>query len=211
MRKLSFLDRIVEEFDAYAQFTRAPLNPTRKSPSQGVIEGEFDSNKKKHIAGLMRVDYTGEICAQGLYRGQASVAKSAKTRAHLYHAADEEYDHLAWCAERLKELDAKPSLLNPFWYWASFGIGVTVGSISDRLSYSFVVETEKQVMKHLDAHLKDLPDNDNRSREILTQMRIDEEEHAKEAAKAGGKKLPAPIRAIMRLQSKVMTSLAYRF
>lgn len=159
----------------------------------------------------MRVDYTGEICAQGLYRGQASVAKSAQTKEHLYHAANEEYDHLAWCAERLEELGAKPSLLNPFWYWASFGIGATAGSISDSLSYGFVVETEKQVMKHLDSHLKNLPVNDNRSREILKQMYLDESDHAIEAEKAGGKKLPKPVKAIMKLQSKVMTTLAYRF
>ena len=211
MRKLSFLDRVIQELDCYAKFTKTPLNPTRKSPSQDIVESEFDSNEKKHIAGLIRVDYTGEICAQGLYRGQASVAKSDETKAHLYHAADEEYDHLAWCGERLEELDARPSFLNPFWYWASFGIGATVGSISDSLSYSFVVETEKQVMRHLDKHLEDLPVSDNRSREILKQMRIDEEDHAKEAEKAGGKKLPSPIKAMMKLQSKIMTSLAYRF
>ncbi|AJI48103.1 2-polyprenyl-3-methyl-6-methoxy-1,4-benzoquinone monooxygenase [Francisella philomiragia] len=211
MRKLSFLDRVVEEIDSYARFTKHPLNPNRKSPSANTVDGQLSDNDKKHAAGLMRVDYTGEICAQGLYRGQASVAKSAQTKEHLYHAADEEYDHLAWCAERLEELGAKPSLLNPFWYWASFGIGATAGSISDSLSYGFVVETEKQVMKHLDSHLKNLPVNDNRSREILKQMYLDESEHAVEAQKAGGKKLPKPVKAIMKLQSKVMTTLAYRF
>lgn len=187
MRKLSFLDRVVEEIDSYARFTKYPLNPNRKSPSANTVDGQLSDNDKKHAAGLMRVDYTGEICAQGLYRGQASVAKSAQTKEHLYHAADEEYDHLAWCAERLEELGAKPSLLNPFWYWASFGIGATAGSISDSLSYGFVVETEKQVMKHLDSHLKNLPVNDNRSREILKQMYLDESEHAVEAQKAGVK------------------------
>ncbi|MEY8702540.1 2-polyprenyl-3-methyl-6-methoxy-1,4-benzoquinone monooxygenase [Francisella philomiragia] len=211
MRKLSFLDRVVEEIDSYARFTKQPLNPNRKSPSGDTIDGQLSDNDKKHAAGLMRVDYTGEICAQGLYRGQASVAKSAQTKEHLYHAADEEYDHLAWCAERLEELGAKPSLLNPFWYWASFGIGATAGSISDSLSYGFVVETEKQVMKHLDSHLKNLPVNDNRSREILKQMYLDESDHAIEAQKAGGKKLPKPVKVIMKLQSKVMTTLAYRF
>lgn len=211
MRKLSFLDRVVEEIDSYARFTKQPLNPNRKSPSGDTVDGQLSDNDKKHAAGLMRVDYTGEICAQGLYRGQASVAKSAQTKEHLYHAADEEYDHLAWCAERLEELGAKPSLFNPFWYWASFGIGATAGSISDSLSYGFVVETEKQVMKHLDSHLKNLPVNDNRSREILKQMYLDESDHAIEAEKAGGKKLPKPVKAIMKLQSKVMTTLAYRF
>ncbi|QUE30608.1 2-polyprenyl-3-methyl-6-methoxy-1,4-benzoquinone monooxygenase [Francisella philomiragia] len=211
MRKLSFLDRVVEEIDSYARFTKQPLNPNRKSPSGDTVDGQLSDDDKKHAAGLMRVDYTGEICAQGLYRGQASVAKSAQTKEHLYHAADEEYDHLAWCAERLEELGAKPSLLNSFWYWASFGIGATAGSISDSLSYGFVVETEKQVMKHLDSHLKNLPVNDNRSREILKQMYLDESDHAIEAEKAGGKKLPKPVKAIMKLQSKVMTTLAYRF
>lgn len=211
MRKLSFLDRVVEELDNYTRFTKAPLNPNRASPSKDTVDGQLNATEKQHAAGLMRVDYTGEICAQGLYRGQASVAKSIEAKEHLYHAADEEYDHLAWCGQRLNELDAKPSLLNPFWYWASFGIGATAGSISDSLSYGFVVETEKQVMKHLDSHLKSLPINDNRSREILKQMYIDESEHAIEAEKAGGKKLSKPLRIVMKLQSKVMTTLAYRF
>ena len=211
MRKLSFLDRVIEEFDSYARFTKVPLNPNRKSPSSNTSDGELSEVEKKHSAGLMRVDYTGEICAQGLYRGQASVAKSAQTKEQLYHAADEEYDHLAWCGERLQELGARPSLLNPFWYWASFGIGVVAGSISDSLSYGFVVETEKQVIKHIDSHLKSLPLNDNRSRKILKQMYIDESEHAVEAEKAGGKKLPKAVKVIMKLQSKVMTTLAYKF
>lgn len=211
MRKLSFLDRVIKEFDSYARFTKVPLNPNRKSPSSNTSDGELSEVEKKHSAGLMRVDYTGEICAQGLYRGQASVAKSAQTKEHLYHAADEEYNHLAWCGERLQELGARPSLLNPFWYLASFGIGVIAGSISDSLSYGFVVETEKQVIKHIDSHLKSLPLNDNRSRKILKQMYIDESEHAVEAEKAGSKKLPKAVKAIMKLQSKVMTTLAYRF
>ena len=211
MRKLSFLDKIIEEVDIYSRLTTAQDDPSRKSPSNGVLNGEITLMEEKHSAGLMRVDHTGEICAQGLYRGQASVAKSQKTKEHLYHAADEEYDHLMWCSERLSELEAKQSLLNPFWYWASFGIGATAGSISDSLSYGFVIETEKQVMNHLDEHLKTLPKNDNRSREILKQMYIDESEHALEAEKAGGKKLSFVTRGVMKLQSKVMTTLAYRF
>lgn len=117
MRKLSFLDRVVEEIDSYARFTKQPLNPNRKSPSDDTVDGQLSDNDKKHAAGLMRVDYTGEICAQGLYRGQASVAKSAQTKEHLYHAADEEYDHLAWCAERLEELGLSQV------YLILFGIG----------------------------------------------------------------------------------------
>ena len=210
MRRLSFLDKIVDEIDTYARLKNHIDEPTRKSPSKNFENGVMTEDDIKHSAGLMRVDHTGEICAQGLYRGQASVAKTAKTKDHLYHAADEEYDHLKWCGERLEELDAKQSLLNPFWYWASFGIGATAGSISDSLSYGFVIETEKQVMNHLDEHLKTLPVNDNRSREILKQMYIDESEHAVEAEKAGGKKLSFVTRGVMKLQSKVMTTLAYR-
>ncbi|GAB4223231.1 MAG: 2-polyprenyl-3-methyl-6-methoxy-1,4-benzoquinone monooxygenase [Francisella sp.] len=210
MRRLSFLDKVIDEIDIYRKFSKIPLNSTRKSPGKSVIDGKLSEKDKKHSAGLMRVDYTGEICAQGLYRGQASVAKLPQTKEHLYHAADEEYDHLAWCGERLQELGAKPSLFNPFWYWASFGIGAVAGSISDSLSYGFVVETEKQVMKHLDSHLKSLPINDNRSREILKQMYIDESNHAVAAEKAGGQKLPVIVRVIMKIQSKVMTTIAYR-
>ncbi|XSZ47507.1 2-polyprenyl-3-methyl-6-methoxy-1,4-benzoquinone monooxygenase [Francisella noatunensis] len=162
MRKLSFLDRVVEEIDSYARFTKQPLNPNRKSPSDDTVDGQLSDNDKKHAAGLMRVDYTGEICAQGLYRGQASVAKSAQTKEHLYHAADEEYDHLAWCAERLEELGAKPTLLILLVLGIIWNKGQLRPQSSDSLSYGFVVETEKQVMKHMDSHLKNLPVNDNR-------------------------------------------------
>ncbi|APC97705.1 2-polyprenyl-3-methyl-6-methoxy-1,4-benzoquinone monooxygenase [Francisella frigiditurris] len=211
MRRLSFLDRVLEEIDTYVKLTKAPLHPSKDSPSLAIADGNMSESDKKHSAGLMRVDYTGEVCAQALYRGQAVVAKSEQTKEHLYQAAEEEYNHLAWCDSRLNELDSKPSLLNPFWYWSSFGIGAVAGSISDKLSYGFVIETEKQVMKHLDSHLKSLPVNDNRSREILKQMYIDEAEHAVEAEKAGGVNLPFPIKIVMKLQSKVMTTLAYRF
>jgi len=208
---LSFLDKILEEVDTFVKLTKAPLYPTIMSPSKTIVDGDLSNVDKKHSAGLMRVDYTGEVCAQGLYRGQAIVAKTAETKAHLYHAAEEEYNHLSWCDTRLLELDAKPSLLNPFWYWASFTIGATAGSISDKLSYGFVLETERQVMSHLDSHLKSLPINDNRSRAILKQMYLDESEHALEAEKAGGVNLPFAVKIVMMMQSKVMTTLAYRF
>ena len=211
MRKLSFLDTVLNEVDTFVKLTKTPLHPTITSPSKSIVDGELSISDKKHPAGLMPVDYTGEVCAQGLYRGQAIVAKTAETKEHLYHAAEEEYNHLSWCDARLTELDAKPSLLNPFWYWASFTIGATAGSISDKLSYGFVMETEKQVMHHLDSHLKSLPINDNRSREILKQMYLDESEHALEAEKAGGENLPFIVKIVMKMQSKVMTTLAYKF
>ena len=211
MIKLSFLDKVLNEIDTFVKLTKAPLHPTIESPAKSIVDSKLSESDRKHSAGLIRVDYTGEVCAQGLYRGQAVVAKSAETKAHLYHSAEEEYNHLSWCDARLTELDAKPSLLNPFWYWASFGIGATAGSISDKLSYGFVMETEKQVMNHLDNHLKALPINDNRSREILKQMYLDEADHALEAEKAGGQKLPLIVKIVMKMQSKVMTTLAYRF
>jgi len=209
--KLSFSDRVVEELDSYVSFTKALLHPNRKSPSGNISDGPLSEAEKKHSAGCMRVDFTGEMCAQGLYRGQASVAKSAHTKEHLYHAASEEYDHLAWCGERLQELGARRSLLNPFWYWASFGIGVVAGSVSDSLSYGFVAESERQVMKVIDSHIKSLPPNDKRSREILKQMYIDESEHAAAAEKAGGVKLHKAVKAIMKTFGKFMNTLAYRF
>ena len=210
MRKLSLLDKIIGEIDSYNKVMKKSHKSEVPSPSKNIENGNLTSEEKQLSANLMRVDYTGEVCAQALYRGQAFVAKEEHTKAHLYQSAQEEYNHLAWCGQRLDELNDNPSLLNPFWYWSSFTIGAVAGSISDAVSYGFVVETEKQVMKHLDSHLKSLPINDNRSREILKQMYLEESEHAINASKEGAINLPFPIKLIMKAQSKVMTTLAYR-
>jgi ubiquinone biosynthesis monooxygenase Coq7 len=159
---------------------------------------------------LMRINHTGEVCAQALYDGQAALARSEENRAHLQHAADEETDHLAWCAERLKELDSRPSLLNPLWYAGSYVIGAVAALAGDPISLGFVVETENQVEAHLQEHLDTLPAQDERSRAVLAQMQADEVRHAHDAKVRGGVDLPFPIPSLMQLSSKVMKTVAYR-
>ncbi len=160
-------------------------------------------------AALMRVNHAGEIAAQALYHGQALVARTAATRNLLLKAAHEENDHLAWCETRLKELDSRPSLLNPLWYAGSFAIGAMAALLGDRMSLGFVVETERQVEGHLDQHLARLPQDDARSRAILETMRSDEIAHGMTAKAAGATELPAPVRMLMRSTARVMTSTAY--
>jgi len=157
----------------------------------------------------MRVNHAGEIAAQALYHGQALVARNCTTREMLLEAAREESDHLAWCETRLRELDARPSLLNPLWYAGSFAIGALAALAGDRTSLGFVVETERQVEGHLDEHLGRLPAGDTRSRAILQTMRTDEIAHGANARAAGGAELPSPVRALMRRTARVMTGVAY--
>ncbi|MED5612161.1 2-polyprenyl-3-methyl-6-methoxy-1,4-benzoquinone monooxygenase, partial [Pseudomonas sp. JH-2] len=164
----------------------------------------------RHIAGLMRINHTGEVCAQALYQGQALTAKLPQVRKAMEEAADEEVDHLAWCEQRIRELGSRPSLLNPLFYGLSFGVGAAAGLISDRISLGFVAATEDQVCKHLDEHLEQLPAEDQKSRAILEQMRVDEEHHANSAIDAGGVRFPAPVKFGMSLLSKVMTKTTYR-
>jgi ubiquinone biosynthesis monooxygenase Coq7 len=159
----------------------------------------------------MRVNHAGEVCAQALYQGQALTAKLPAVREEMEHAADEEIDHLAWCQERLQQLDSHPSLLNPLWYGLSFGIGAAAGKISDRISLGFVAATEDQVCKHLEDHLQRLPEQDERSRAVVEQMLVDEEKHAHSALNAGGMRFPAPVKGLMTLVSKAMTKTSYRF
>lgn len=158
----------------------------------------------------MRINHVGEVCAQGLYFGQAAVAREPATRAHLLEAAQEETDHLAWCAQRLRELDSRPSLFNPLWYAGSYSIGLLAGLRGDGWNLGFVVETERQVEAHLDEHLVDLPPEDQRSRAILAVMKEDEARHAAHAEQAGARILPFPIPSVMALASKVMKGVAYR-
>jgi len=158
----------------------------------------------------MRVNHAGEVAAQGLYHGQALTARRAEIRETMRRAAREEGDHLAWCRDRLTELGAAPSVLNPLWYAGSFLIGAVAGAAGDRWSLGFMAETERQVEGHLNDHLGRLPAGGERSRAILEQMKTDEIEHGRTALEAGGAELPGPIRALMRLTSKVMTRTAYR-
>ncbi len=162
-----------------------------------------------HSAALMRVNHAGEICAQALYAGQAVVARDPRVHAALERASAEERDHLQWCRSRLDELGARPSLLDPFWYAGSFALGVASGVAGDRWSLGFLVETERQVERHLQGHLEELPEGDLRSRAIVTRMREEEIAHGRSGEALGGRELPAPVRAAMGLASRLMTRTAY--
>lgn len=188
-----------------------PAVASRPTPDSESNELQpMEANERRHSAGLMRVNHTGEVCAQALYVGQAALARDQETREYLEHAAREETDHLAWCAERLQQLHSRPSLFNPLWYAGSFTIGVTAAAISDRLSLGFVVETERQVEAHLGEHIERLPAADQRSRAILQQMQADEARHGAQAKERGGAELPWPVPGLMALASRVMKAVAYR-
>ena len=185
-------------------------NPAVKAKADSAQTKPLSDQARKHVAGLMRVNHAGEIAAQALYRGQALVARDEKTKEHLYEAAQEEIDHLAWCEDRLTALNDRTSILGPVWYTGAFAIGAAAGLISDKLSLGFIHETETQVMRHLQSHLDELPEQDIESRRIIEQMYTDEKKHAEDAIEAGGSPLPKPIQKLMTLTSKVMTTAAYR-
>lgn len=202
------LDCLIRSADNALRALFAPAHATRDLPLPGAAE--LSASERRHVAGLMRVNHAGEIAAQALYHGQALVARSERTRAFLLRAASEEGDHLAWCEQRLHELGAHTSVLNPLWYAGSFAIGALAAAVSDPVSLGFVSETERQVEGHLDAHLAALPSQDERTRRILEQMKSDETGHADSAERAGAVPLPAPIRALMRATAGIMTRTAYR-
>jgi len=183
---------------------------TRANPAGDTPEVALGLAETRHAAGLMRINHVGEVCAQGLYFGQAAVARDPATREHLLAAAKEETDHLSWCTDRLRELGSRPSLFNPLWYAGSYTIGTLAGLRGDGWNLGFVVETERQVEAHLDEHLETLPAADQRSRAILKVMKDDEARHAEHAEHAGARKLPFPIPSVMALASKVMKTVAYR-
>lgn len=210
IRQLTPIDHLISEFDKGLRVVFGRATASRAYPAQDCQEASLSEHEKKDAAGKMRVNHTGEICAQALYNGQLTRAKNAKTRAMLAHAALEETDHLAWCEQRLDELDSHTSYLNCFWYWSSFAIGSFAAQCGDRWSLGFVEETEAQVGQHLNGHLDNLPQQDLRSRAIVKQMAIDEAEHGQAAVNAGGAKLPLPIKMGMKMTAKVMTTLAYR-
>ena len=210
-RRLSIIDRVIGEADrALSTAFGATHEAERPSPAVDIDETELGDADRRHAAGLMRVNHTGEVCAQALYSGQAAVARDEATRTQLMAAAQEETDHLAWCAERLDALQSRPSLLNPLWYAGSFAIGATAALVSDKVSLGFVVETERQVEAHLGEHLTKLPDADLRSRAVVVQMQADEARHGELAKNAGGVELPQPIPTLMKFASAVMKAVAYR-
>ena len=210
-RHYSPLDRLLLQADA-AMRTLIPKSSHASRPSPALVEphSTVDAQHTKHIAGLMRINHTGEVCAQALYQGQALTAKLPHIREQMEHAAEEEVEHLVWCEQRIHELGSHTSVLNPLFYGLSFAIGATPGAISDKVSLGFVAATEEQVCKHLDDHLQHIPADDPKSRAILQQMRLDEEEHANVALDAGGYRFPAPIKFGMSLMAKVMTASTYR-
>ncbi len=209
-RHLSKLDRVLSGIERALGTVCGAAVEARPSPATGHAEIHLDESDRKHAAGLMRVNHTGEVCAQALYDGQAVFARDPATRIHLQKAAAEETDHLAWCAQRLRELDDRPSLLNPLWYAGSFGIGALAALFGDAVSLGFVVETERQVEAHLHEHLQRLPEKDARSRAILEAMKTEEARHATKAQARGGAELPSPIPSLMRFASGVMKAVAYR-
>lgn len=206
---LSLADKWIVEIDRALRTLSGVAHPSRPSPAQGADETDLVPEERARSGALMRVDHAGEVCAQALYSGQALIARDPAKREVLLQAAREEGDHLAWTRDRLRELGARQSLLNPVWYAGSFALGAVAGLAGDRWSLGFVVETERQVEAHLDRHLADMPANDTRSRAILEQMRSDEIRHAQAAISRGAAKLPKPISAVMRATSKVMTGGAY--
>ncbi len=208
-RQYSLSDRFLEHADSMLRTLFASPEPNRRSPDHNstghnLTEWEIDESKR-----LMRVNHSGEVCAQALYQGQSVTARDSKLRETFQEAAEEENDHLAWCEHRIKSLGGRTSVLNPFFYAGSFTIGAFVGVLGDRTSAAFLAETEYQVVDHLDGHLNRLPVTDKKSHEILTQMREDELSHAKTAEAAGADELPDPVKGLMKLMSKFMTRSSY--
>jgi ubiquinone biosynthesis monooxygenase Coq7 len=197
VRTLSPFDRLLDRCERALEAIAGMPMAERASPASDIAEADLDDAERRHSAGLMRVNHTGEVCAQALYFGQAALARDADNRAHLLHAAAEETDHLAWCAQRLQQLDSRPSLLNPLWYAGSYAIGAAAALGGDPVSLGFVVETEHQVEAHLAEHLEKLPAADERSRAVLTRMQADEIRHADAAQQRGGIALPVPLPQLM--------------
>ena len=209
-RQITQLDKLLIGAGNALRTVAAPAGrPHRENPAEGIADVEMDAKQKAHAAGLMRVNHAGEVAAQALYQGHASVARDKNIEAQMNQAADEEFDHLAWCEKRIHELGYAPSRLSPLWYAGAFAIGAASGSLGDKWSLGFIAETEKQVCAHLDSHLSELPQDDARSRAIVTQMRDEEEQHGENAIEAGAAELPRAVVRLMRATAKVMTKTAY--
>jgi len=211
-RKLSLLDQLIENADQVLRTLSGQANQAqRNSPAASETETALASTDRRHVAGLMRVNHTGEVCAQALYQGQALTARLPNVRQQMEEAAAEEVDHLVWCEERLRELGSHTSHLNPIWYGLSFTLGAAAGLAGDRWSLGFVAATEERVCDHLSDHLQQLPEGDQKSRRILEQMLEDERRHGDIALEAGGEPFPEPVKRVMSAVSRVMTSSSYKF
>jgi ubiquinone biosynthesis monooxygenase Coq7 len=203
------LDRMIVEFDKGLRTLFSQAHSVRAHPDANLPEASMDEAEKKNAAALMRVNHSGEICAQALYQGQALTARDPAVQQTLQRAAQEETEHLAWTAKRVHELGGHLSLLNPFWYTSSLAIGALAGLLGDKWNLGFLAETERQVGQHLQSHLDRLPQQDEKSRAIVTQMHTDEVGHADMALSLGGAELPQPVQMAMKLNGKVMTGTAY--
>lgn len=204
------VDRFIVEFDKGLRTLFSKAHSVRPYPDAGLPDAAMDDAEKKNAAALMRVNHSGEICAQALYQGQALTARDPEVQRRLQHAAQEETEHLAWTAKRVHELGGHLSVLNPFWYTGSLAIGAFAGLLGDKWNLGFLSETEQQVGRHLQSHLDRLPPQDEKSRAIVQQMYTDEIGHSDMAKELGGAELPQPVQLAMKLNGKVMTTLAYR-
>ena len=210
-KNFSAIDRLLLNIDrAVRTLHENKQGAERESPATASNETTLSEQEKKHAAGLMRVNHTGEVMAQALYQGQALTARLGSVRQDMDKAAKEEVDHLAWCEERVKELGGRTSLTNPLWYGVSFGMGAVAGLIGDKVSLGFVSAIEDQVCEHLESHLQKLPVQDEKSRAIVEQMLQDEAKHSQSAKAAGGVTFPQPVKKGMSLLSKLMTEASYR-
>jgi ubiquinone biosynthesis monooxygenase Coq7 len=203
------LDRLIVAFDRGLRTLFAPAQTLRPVPGEALSNGQLSERARQEAAALMRVNHSGEICAQALYQGQAVTARDVRAKAALEQAAREETEHLAWTERRIEELGGRKSLLNAFWYAGSFAMGAAAGLLGDRWNLGFLAETERQVVEHLERHLQRLPPEDVKSRAVLEQMKTDEARHATSALEQGAAVLPEPARVAMRLASRVMTRTAF--
>lgn len=203
------LDELIVEFDKGLRTLFAPARTLRPLPGKSLAEAEMSGEEKRRAAALMRVNHSGEVCAQALYQGQALTARQPAIQRALAQAAIEETEHLNWCESRITELGGRTSLLNPAWYAGSLAIGALAGALGDKWNLGFLAETEHQVVRHLDGHLQRLPAQDDKSRAVIGQMKEDEAQHATTALEHGAAELPAPVKWAMKLSAKVMTRTAY--
>jgi len=203
-------DRLITEFDRMLRTVAGVTHARRPRPDAAFVEGELSATEREHAAALMRVNHVGEVCAQALYQGQAFTARDPATRESLKQAAGEEEDHLAWCAGRIEELGGRPSVLNPLWYGGALAMGMAAGAMGDRWNLAFLAETERQVEAHLEGHLRQLSPADARTRAVVEQMRVEEGGHRSAAVALGAAEMPGPLKSVMRLAAKIMTTVAFR-
>lgn len=206
---LNRLDTLITEFDTGLRTLLAKPRSVRPHPDANLAEADLSEAEKALASALMRVNHTGEVCAQALYSGQALTAHRPETALALKHAAQEETEHLAWCETRISQLGGHTSLLNPLFYAGSFTMGAVAGALGDKWNLGFVAETEKQVEAHLASHLEKLPESDQKTRKIIEQMQRDEAKHADEAKQLGAAELPTPVKFLMKKMSKLMTTSSY--